>query len=88
LYSWNASLPASVSLVPDRGKVGSAIEVLGQGFTSSTTVSFNGTPATATVVAGTYLRAVVPSGATTGSVTVTTSGGGTLTSNRQFLVTP
>ena len=86
-YSWNAGLPASVSFVPDRGKVGSSVEILGQGFTSSTTVSFNGTPATATVVSGTYLKATVPSGATTGFVTVTTSTG-TLTSNKQFIVIP
>lgn len=86
-YSLNNSLPAFVSLVPYQGKVGSFVEILGQGFTSSTTVSFNGTPATATVVSGTYLKAFVPSGATTGFVTVTTSSG-TLTSNRQFLVVP
>jgi uncharacterized repeat protein (TIGR03803 family) len=86
-YSWSASLPAFVSFVPDRGKVGSFVEILGQGFTSSTAVSFNGTPATATVVSGTYLKATVPSGATTGFVTVTTSNG-TLTSNKQFIVTP
>jgi uncharacterized repeat protein (TIGR03803 family) len=87
LYSWSASLLAFVSFVPDRGKVGSFVEILGQGFTSSTTVSFNGTPATATVVSGTYLKATVPSGATTGFVTATTSSG-TLTSNKQFIVQP
>jgi uncharacterized repeat protein (TIGR03803 family) len=87
LYSWNSGLPAFVSFVPDRGKVGSSVEILGQGFTSSTTVSFNGTPASATVLSGTYLKATVPSGATTGFVTVTTSSG-TLTSNKQFIVTP
>jgi uncharacterized repeat protein (TIGR03803 family) len=87
VYSWSAGLPAFVSTVPFMGKVGSFVEILGQGFTSATTVSFNGTPATATVVSGTYLRTTVPAGATTGPVTVTTSGG-TLTSNRQFVVTP
>ena len=86
-YSWADSLPASVSTVPFFGKVGSTVEILGQGFTSATTVSFNGTPATATVVSGDYLSATVPAGATTGFVTVTTSSG-TLTSNRQFVVAP
>jgi uncharacterized repeat protein (TIGR03803 family) len=86
-YSWNASMPAFVSAIPDRGPVGGSVEILGQGFTSSTTVSFNGTPATATVVSGTYLKATVPSGATTGLVTVTTSSG-TLSSNKQFIVIP
>lgn len=87
LYSWNGSLPPFVSTVQLMGSVASSVEILGQGFTSSTTVSFNGVPASATVQSGTSLRATVPAGATTGFVTVTTSTG-TLTSNRQFIVTP
>ena len=89
LYSWKSSgLPAFVSLLPDSGKVGKVIEFLGQGFVSGkTTVSFNGTAAKPTVVSSTYLTAPVPNGATTASVTVTTSGV-TLTSNRIFRVTP
>jgi hypothetical protein len=54
--------------------------------TGSTAVSFNGTDATTfTVVSDTYVTAVVPAGATTGNITVTTPGG-TLTSNRKFWV--
>jgi hypothetical protein len=88
-YSWDASLPPFVTLLPYLGKVGSTIEFLGQGFTSASTVSFNGTPAAVALQgnSGTYLRAMVPSGATTGFVTVTTSTG-TLTSNKQFIVIP
>ena len=88
-YSWkNTSLPAFVSLLPYSGKVGKVIEFLGQGFVSGkTTVSFNGTAAKPTVASGTYLSAAVPNAATTGPVTVTTSGV-TLTSNRIFRVTP
>jgi uncharacterized repeat protein (TIGR03803 family) len=87
-YSWNNSLPAFVSTVQLMGAVGSTVEILGQGFTSTSTVSFNGTAATTVEVqSGTSLVATVPAGASTGSVTVTTSGG-TLTSNRQFIVTP
>ena len=69
------------------GKVGKTIEILGQGFTGTTKVSFHGIAATFAVVSDTYLTATVPAGATTGSVTVTTPGG-TLTSNRVFRVTP
>jgi uncharacterized repeat protein (TIGR03803 family) len=87
VYSWNGSLPAFVSTVQLMGAVGSEVEILGQGFTSSSIVSFNGVPATATVQSGTSLHATVPVGATTGSITVTTSTG-TLTSNRQFVVLP
>jgi uncharacterized repeat protein (TIGR03803 family) len=85
--SASASLPPFVSLLPYSGKVGKTIEILGQGFTSTTTVSFNGTAATPTLKSGTYLTAAVPNGATTGFVRVTTSSG-TLTSNKRFRVTP
>jgi uncharacterized repeat protein (TIGR03803 family) len=76
-----------VSLLPILGKVGATIEFLGQGFTGTTKVSFNGVSANFTVVSNTYLTAVVPAGATTGPVTVTTPGG-TLTSNKVFHVRP
>jgi uncharacterized repeat protein (TIGR03803 family) len=85
-YSWNSNLMPFVSTVQLMGAVGSTVEILGQGFTSSSTVSFNGVAATTTVQSGTSLWATVPTGATTGFVTVTTSTG-TLTSNRQFVVT-
>jgi hypothetical protein len=86
-YSWAAGLKPFVSLVSTSGKVGKTIEILGQGFTGTSGVSFNGVAASFTVVSDTYLTAVVPTGATTGSVTVTTPGG-TLTSNKTFRVTP
>jgi uncharacterized repeat protein (TIGR03803 family) len=86
-YRWNAGLKPFVSLVSTSGKIGKTIEILGQGFTGTTGVSFNGVAATFTFVSGTYLTAVVPTGATTGSVTVKTPGG-TLTSNKTFRVTP
>jgi len=76
-----------VSLLPILGKVGATIEFLGQGLTGTTKVSFNGVSAKFTVVSYTYLTAVVPVGATTGPVTVTTPGG-TLTSNKVFHVRP
>ena len=88
-YAWqNANLTPFVSLMPYFGRVGRVVELLGQGFVAGKTkVSFNGTAATLTVVSGTYLTAAVPNGATTGPVTVTTSGV-TLTSNKKFRVTP
>jgi len=69
------------------GKVGATIGFLGQGFTKSTTVSFNGTLATPSVKTRTYLTAKVPTGATTGFVIITTSGG-SLQSNKIFRVIP
>jgi uncharacterized repeat protein (TIGR03803 family) len=76
-----------VEAVTYSGKVGATIEFLGQGFNKSTTVSFNGTPATPSVKSGTWLTAKVPSGATTGFVTITTSSG-SLQSNKIFRVIP
>jgi uncharacterized repeat protein (TIGR03803 family) len=76
-----------VSLLPILGKVGATVEFLGQGLTGTTKVSFNGVSAKFTVASNTYLTAVVPAGATTGPVTVTTPGG-TLTSNKVFHVRP
>jgi uncharacterized repeat protein (TIGR03803 family) len=86
-YQLDANLPAYVGLTPYRGNAGRLVQFVGQGFTSATTVSFNGVAATATIVSGTHLAARVPTGATTGYVTVTTSSG-TLTSNMPFVVTP
>jgi uncharacterized repeat protein (TIGR03803 family) len=76
-----------VLLLPYYGKVGATIDILGQGLSGTTSVSFNGTPATFTAVSSTYITAVVPVAATSGTVTVVTSTA-TLTSNRKFLVRP
>jgi len=76
-----------VTFIRTAGRVGQAAGILGQGLTGATSVSFNGIPATFTVPRDTFLIATVPSGATTGYVTVTTPSG-TLTSNVQFHVIP
>jgi uncharacterized repeat protein (TIGR03803 family) len=86
-YSLNIAARPFVSLVSTSGKVGKTIEILGQGFTGTTSVSFNGTAATFHVSSDTYLTATVPNGAKTGYVNVVTPGG-TLKSNKTFRVTP
>ncbi len=86
-YSLDDGLKSFVSLVLTSGRVGQTVEILGQGFTGTKGVSFNGKAASFKVVSPTYLTATVPSGASKGSVTVTTSTG-TLTSNHIFVVTP
>lgn len=87
VYNLDMALAPFVRLVSPIGRFGQTGGILGQGFTGTTSVSFNGTPATFTVVSDTYLTATVPSGATTGFVTVVTPTG-TLTSNQQFRVRP
>ncbi len=85
VFSLSKGLGPFVAFVRGAGKIGQSGGVLGQGFTGTTSVSFNGVPANFAVVSDTFLRATVPSGATTGYVTVTTPGG-TLTSNVPFQV--
>jgi uncharacterized repeat protein (TIGR03803 family) len=87
VYSLDMGLGPFVAFVRDSGKVGGTGGILGQGFTGTTSVSLNGTPANFTVISDTFLKATVPAGATTGFVTVTTPSG-TLTSNKPFRVTP
>ena len=87
IFSVDLGMGPFVRPVTYSGKVGATIEILGQGFTKSTTVAFNGIAATRSVVSGNYLTAKVPTGATRGYVTVTT-GAVTLTSDKVFIVTP
>jgi hypothetical protein len=85
-YSLNMGLKPFVSLVSTSGKVGSKIGILGQGFTASSVVKFNGVTATTVTRTGaTFLLATVPAGASNGNVTVTT-GATTLTSAQKFIV--
>jgi hypothetical protein len=86
-FTFDVGLKPFAGLVIWSGKVGKTIGILGQGFTGTTKVSFNGTTAAFTVSSDTFLTATVPAGATTGFITVVTPGA-TLKSNRKFLVTP
>jgi uncharacterized repeat protein (TIGR03803 family) len=74
-----------VATRPTVGPVGTSVIILGNNLTSTTAVTFNGTPATFTVVSSTEVTATVPAGSTTGTLEVTT-GTGTLDSNVAFRV--
>jgi uncharacterized repeat protein (TIGR03803 family) len=87
IYSIDTGLGPFVTFVLPYGKVGEIGGILGQGFTGTTSVSLNGTPASFHVKSDTFLTATVPPGATTGYVTVTTPTG-VLTSNVPFRVIP
>ncbi|MGO9084583.1 MAG: choice-of-anchor tandem repeat GloVer-containing protein [Candidatus Sulfotelmatobacter sp.] len=86
-YSLDMGLGPFVAFVRNSGEVGQTVEILGQGFTGTTSVSFNGTPATFEVSSDTYLTATVPAGATTGILSVIEPSG-TLKSNKEFRVMP
>lgn len=86
MYSLDMGLGPFAALVQYEGRAGGTAEILGQGLTGTTSVTFNGVAATKfSVVSDTYMTAVVPSGATTGPVVVSTPGG-TLTSNVSFRI--
>jgi uncharacterized repeat protein (TIGR03803 family) len=86
LYSLDMGLKPFVALVRFSGKVGSTAQILGQGLTGATSVTFGGVAATGfKVISDTYMTGVVPTGAVTGPVVVTTPTG-TLTSNKNFKV--
>jgi uncharacterized repeat protein (TIGR03803 family) len=85
VYSLDEGLGTFVETLPMAGAVGAAITILGNNLTGSTSLTFNGKAATFKVVSSTEITTIVPGGATTGPVKVTTPSG-TLTSNVNFRV--
>lgn len=85
VFSFDAGLGPFIESLPAYGKVGRSIGILGNNLISTTSVSFNGTPATFTVVSDTLVTATVPAGATSGVINLTTSTG-TLTTKTAFVV--
>ncbi len=87
VFSLSVGLGPFVETRPTSGQLGATVEILGTNLTGATSVSFNGTAATFTVVSSSEISTTVPSGATTGNVQVVTPSG-TLTSNVPFQVLP
>lgn len=87
VFNLNVGLSPFVAFVRSYGKVGQTCGILGQGFTGTTGVSFNGAAASFTVVSDTFIKATVPAGASTGYVTVNMANDN-LTSNVPFQVIP
>jgi len=85
VFSMAVGLRPFVETRPTFGKLGAAVEILGTKLKGTTRVSFNGKAAVFTVVSNTEIKTTVPTGATTGFVTVTTPGG-ILKSNKKFRV--
>jgi uncharacterized repeat protein (TIGR03803 family) len=75
IFSLSGGLAPFVEAVPNFGKAGRTVSILGNNLTGTTAVSFNDTQATFTVVSDTNILAHVPAGATTGTITVTAPGG-------------
>jgi uncharacterized repeat protein (TIGR03803 family) len=85
IFSLSLGLHPFVETLPTVGPVGSKVTIMGDRMTGATSVSFNGTLATFTIVSPTEIKTYVPTGATSGKVQVTTPSG-TLTSNVVFRV--
>jgi YD repeat-containing protein len=78
-----------ISFTPSRGSVGTIVNISGTGFSSvisNNTVQFNGVSASITSSSTNLIVATVPTGATTGPITVT-SPQGSLTTANSFTVT-
>jgi hypothetical protein len=77
--------PFISSFTPTIGPWGTQVVISGGNLTGATSVKFNGTTATFSVNSGTQITATVPSGATTGPISVTSSNG-TGTSADKFII--
>jgi len=80
-------LPAVSSFAPTHGAIGTVVTINGQSLTQTTGVTFGGVPAAFAVVSDSEITATAPTGALTGSITVTTAGG-VATAEGTFRVTP
>jgi hypothetical protein len=77
--------PGITGFSPTSGRVGTAVSITGTNFTGATSVSFNGRAASFTVNSAGSITAVVPNGAKSGPIRVTTPSG-TATSAQSFTV--
>ena len=85
-YSVN---PTITNVVPPFGNAGTFVGIDGSGFSGVTSVTFNGVPATFTVLAGhLHIDTRVPASATTGTIVVNTVGGSAAWSGGSFSVRP
>jgi hypothetical protein len=82
----SGSTPTITKFGPAKGKVGKKVTITGTNLSGATQVTFNGTPATVITDKATKIVTTVPTGATTGTITVTAPGG-TATSAKTFKVT-
>jgi uncharacterized repeat protein (TIGR03803 family) len=86
IFSLATGLQPFVRTIPTSGAAGKNVTILGTNLTGATAVSFDGTAATFKVVSATEITTTVPSGASSGTVTVTTSSGTKLNSNVRFQI--
>jgi uncharacterized repeat protein (TIGR03803 family) len=72
--------PTLTGFTPPSGPVGTSVTITGTGLTQATKVTFNNLAASFTVNSDSQITATVPTGATTGKIAVTTTGGSAMSS--------
>lgn len=87
VFSFSNGLGPFVTPVPTYGKVGATFYILGTNLTGATAVTVDGITTKFTVESSSEIKATVPAGATTGTISVTTPST-TLKSNLVFQVLP
>ncbi|RYX85078.1 hypothetical protein EON83_07475 [bacterium] len=85
-FAATSTTPTVTSFTPASGPVGTAVTIKGTNLSTATAVKFNNVTATIKSKAATQIVAVVPAGATTGRISVTTPTG-TTSSTTNFTVT-
>jgi hypothetical protein len=84
-FTASGASPAIAGFSPGGGGAGTAVTITGSNFTGASAVTFNGTPATFTVIDDAHIATTVPSGATNGPITITI-GAATASSPSSFSV--
>ena len=87
VFNLSMGLAPFIEASQDFGRVGHSVNILGNNLTGTTSVTFAGVPGTFKVLSNTFIRATVPSCATSGRISVTTAAG-TLSSKTDFHVMP
>jgi gliding motility-associated-like protein len=88
-FTVTTPLPTITSFTPTSGPIGTTVTVTGTNFSTTPAnniARFNGTTATVSASTATSITTTVPTGATTGAITVTV-GGNTATSATDFSIT-
>mgnify|MGYP002401987095 CR=1 FL=1 len=87
VFSISTGLGPFVEALPNYGTPGRTVRILGNNLAGTTSVTFNGVEAAFDIRSNTFIQTWVPSGATSGTIEVTTPSG-TLSSNAAFQVLP
>lgn len=80
--------PAITNVAPASGRAGTAVTIKGLNFRGATSVTFGNTPAAYSVLNNNAIQAVVPAGAVTGEIRVSTPPNNSCFSAQNFVILP